>query len=273
MKTALVTGSNSGLGNALCETLRSAGFQVVATARDTSQLPPSNAHRLSLALDVNNPQQIDDVVHQAVQWAGKIDVLINNAGFGQMGPLLELTQQQLTHQLNTNLIAPLRLAQAVVPHMPRHSGAVIVNIGSISATVSTPFAGAYCASKAAIQRASDALRMELKPLGIHVMTVQAGAIASQFAHNAHQALPKQSGLYHSVAEQIQNRANASQANPTPAHQVAGRIVAQLGRRTPVNRLRTGYGAWTYPLMAWLPSKLTDAILCRRFGLHRKFNAD
>lgn len=273
MKTALVTGSNSGLGKALCETLLSAGFRVVATARDTSQLPPSNTHRLSLALDVNNPQQIDDAVNQAAQWAGKIDVLINNAGFGQMGPLLELDHQQLSHQLNTNVIAPICLAQAVVPHMPRHAGAMIVNIGSISATLSTPFAGAYCASKAAIQRASDALRMELKPLGIHVMTVQAGAIASQFAHNANQALPEQRGLYHSVATHIQSRANASQTNPTSAHQVANSIVAQLSRRTPVNRLRTGYGAWAYPLIAWLPSKLTDMLLCRRFGLDCTFKED
>lgn len=270
MKTVLITGCSSGLGKALCQQARASGYRVVATARNGDRLPKEDEYLLPLQLDVNQPEQVSRCIAEAVAWAGKIDILINNAGFGQMGPLLTLPMDKLRLQMETNLVAPLAMTQAVVPHMPRHAGAAIVNIGSISALLSTPFAGAYCASKAALHRAGDALRMELKPLGIHLMTVQAGAIASEFANNANQLLPDTDGEYHQLSNQIKNRADASQANPTPATRVAGEIFAALAKPSPTNYLSSGYGSRLYPLLARLPHRLTDWLLCRRFGLNKRF---
>jgi len=271
-KTLFITGCSSGLGRALCHAALDKGYRVVATGRELSRLPEPSERLLPLTLDVNNRQQMQAAVTQAVAWSGQIDVLINNAGYGQMGPLLELESDRLALQMRTNLLAPLQLIQMVVPHMPRHTASCIINIGSISATLSTPFAGAYCASKAALQSVSDALRMELKPLGIHLITVQAGAIASAFASNANQALPSLTGEYQQLAAQVRSRADASQAKPTPAAQVAETILAELDKSRPANRLRVGYGARLYPLLAKLPSRVSDWILCRRFGLNSRFES-
>ena len=270
MKTIFITGCSSGLGRALCEEALAIGFRVIATARDSTCLPQRTENLLPLALDVNDSEQIAYAVRIASAWADGIDILVNNAGYGQMGPMMSLQPEQVVRQMETNLIAPLKLIQAVVPHMPLHAGATIVNIGSISATLTTPFAGAYCASKAALQSASDALRMELKPMGINVMTVQAGAIASEFASNANRELPELSGEYAQLSEHIRSRANASQANPTPAKSVAEAIIFELKKSTPSNLLRTGYGAMLYPLLAKLPISITDWLLCRRFGLDKPF---
>ncbi len=110
-------------------------------------------------------------------------MLINNAGYGAMGPLLDGGTEAMQRQFETNVFSIVGVTQAFFPALRRSKG-LVVNIGSVSGVLVTPFAGAYCASKAAVHALSDALRMELAPFGIRVMEVQPGAIDTSFAKNA-----------------------------------------------------------------------------------------
>jgi NAD(P)-dependent dehydrogenase (short-subunit alcohol dehydrogenase family) len=161
-KTVLITGCSSGIGAALAHELLRRGQRVIATARRLEALQPlAAAGAQTLALDVVDAASIAAAV-SALQASepGGVDLLINNAGYGQFGALLDLEAEDLRRQFETNVIAPVMLTRALLPLLRQKPGACIANVGSISGLVATPFAGAYCASKSALHALSDALRME-----------------------------------------------------------------------------------------------------------------
>ena len=183
---ALITGCSSGIGRALAEAMRDAGYQVWACARKPADLASLQAAGLrALALDVNDAQAIARALAELHQEAGRLDVLVNNAGYGAMGPLLDAGAAGMRQQFETNVFSLVELTRACFTLL-RASQGLVVNIGSVSGVLVTPFAGAYCASKAAVTALSDALRMELAPFAIDVMEVQPGAIASRFGNTASQ---------------------------------------------------------------------------------------
>ena len=147
----------------------------------------------------------------------------------------------------------------------------MVNIGSVSGVLVTPFAGAYCASKAAVHALSDALRMELAPFAIRVLEVQPGAIDTHFAKNASaqaEQLIDQQSAWWPVREGIRARAKASQDNPTPATDFAEAVLKAVQKPVPPILLRHGNGSRALPLLAALvPRRLLQKILMRRFGLN------
>jgi short-subunit dehydrogenase len=268
MPTALITGCSSGIGRALADALRDAGYQVWATARK-----PDDIERLSAAgftarqLDVNDSQALTCLAEELET----LDLLINNAGYGAMGPLLDGGVDAMRQQFETNVFAVVGVTRALFPLLRRSQGTV-VNIGSVSGVLVTPFAGAYCASKAAVHALSSALRLELAPFGIQVMEVQPGAIASQFAsnaqHQAEQVLAADSAWW-PLREHVQARARASLDKPTSAAVFAQGVLAAL-RKSPVPAVvRLGNGSTALPLMArLLPRRLLDWALRKRFGLLR-----
>jgi NAD(P)-dependent dehydrogenase (short-subunit alcohol dehydrogenase family) len=266
----LVTGSSSGIGRAMCLALHRRGYRVVATARRLESL-----HELTdlgiktLPLDVNQPEQVEQTIAAVLDSEKRLDILINNAGYGQFGPLIELPLEQLQAQFQTNTFAPLRLIQQVAPVMRSQGKGMIVNISSISGVVPTPFAGPYCASKAALRAYSEVLRMELAPFGIAVVTVEPGAIQSNFGTAAAQRLiPLDSdSWYADIAEQVQTRAQLSQADATPADEFAERLVTMITTPRPPAVVRLGKKSRLLPfLKRWLPQRILDWILARRFGL-------
>jgi NAD(P)-dependent dehydrogenase (short-subunit alcohol dehydrogenase family) len=207
---------------------------------------------------------------------GRIDVLVNNAGFSQVGAVLDLQREDLRRQYETNVIAPMLVARAALPLLRaagkggsgRSSGAVIANIGSIVGLFTTPFAGAYCSSKAALHALSDALRMEVAPLGIHVVTVQPGGVRSSFGAHAQEAiqLPTDS-VYIGVEKGIRARALAGQVGATSAEEFVVPVVDALLKSRPPVRVRGGKGSTVLPwLKLLLPTRRFDAILSRKFGL-------
>ena len=271
--TILVTGCSSGIGEALALAYHEAGHTVYATARREEKLEALRARGLNtMTLDVNDQMSIDVAVTRIEEEHGAVDILINNAGFGAMGPLAEMPLSRLRRQLETNVVGPVALCQAVAPGMVRHGGGLIVNVGSVSADLVTPFAGAYCGSKAALHALSDALRMELAPFNIDVMTVAPGAIASRFGETAvagvsmHQ---KEESLYAPVRRDILARAGASQVGASSAGEVASAVYRASMRRSPPVILRVGNGSRKlYWLSRLLPRRLRDTLLMRRFGLLR-----
>ena len=183
---ALITGCSSGIGRALAEAFQQAGYQVWATARKAEDLAALSAAGFhAVQLDVNDGLALGQLAERLKTEAGGLDVLINNAGYGAMGPLLDGGVEAMRKQFETNVFALIGVTRALFPLLRQNKG-LVVNIGSVSGVLVTPFAGAYCASKAAVHALTDALRLELAPFSIEVMEVQPGAIASSFGANASQ---------------------------------------------------------------------------------------
>ncbi len=269
-KVALVTGAGSGIGRALALELQANNFKVYVTVRRQNQLAEQQALGLSpLLLDVNDQNAVHLAISQIEQEQQRLDLLINNAGFGAMGPVLDCSEAELQQQFQTNVFSIVSLTRRCLPLLAK-SGGTVANIGSVSADFVTPFAGVYCASKAALHALNTALRLELAPFGIHTVLVQPGAIASSFGNtaisHAEQLLSEQSPWW-PLREGIRLRAAASQQKPTPAHQFAHKVVKKLQQNPPPRRIRAGYGSVVLPLLAaLLPEFLLDAILRRKFVL-------
>lgn len=269
---ALITGCSSGIGRALADAFQTAGYRVWATARKAEDLAALQAAGFIAAqLEVNDAASIERLGARLNEEAGGLDVLINNAGYGAMGPLLDGGAPALQRQFETNVFSIVGITRALFPLLRRKRG-LVVNIGSVSGVLVTPFAGAYCASKAAVHALSDALRLELAPFGIGVMEVQPGAIASSFGANASreaEQLIGEGSPWWPLREGIRARANASQDHPTPASQFARELLAAVQGGKRPRLLRLGNGSRALPLLATLiPKGWLDAVLKKRFGLNR-----
>jgi len=248
------------------------GQVVWATARNLASLAALASQGIHTAqLNVTEPNSYVAAIQQVLRESGRIDILINNAGYGLMGPLLELEPEAIRQQLETNSIAPIAVTQAVAPSMIAQGSGLVVNIGSVSGVFTTPFAGAYCASKAALHSLSDALRLELAPFGIQVMVIQPGAIQSSIGRNAEALLAqtlKQNSRYQSLEPVIRDRANASQQGATPTDVFAQAVVAAC--RNPKPMVRIGKKSFLLPfLQRWLPVQWRDRLLNKRFELNSR----
>jgi len=184
-QVVMITGCSSGIGRALVREFARQGHRVLATARSPESIEDLNGETIRTAqLDVTDPASIERAVDGALDLFGRIDIVVNNAGYGLIGPVAELDLDELRTQLETNVVGVVAVIRAVVPQMVERRSGRIVNIGSVSGVTATPFSGAYCASKAAVHLISDSLRMELAPFGIRVITVQPGAVESRFGERA-----------------------------------------------------------------------------------------
>lgn len=264
MPTTLITGCSSGIGLATARALKAAGHQVWATARNAEAVARLAAEGFTARqLDVTHPGAVRALAAELPA----LDILINNAGYGAIGPLLDMPAAALHAQFDTNVFALLAVTQACLPHL-RASGGLVVNIGSVSALLVTPFAGAYCASKAAVHAISDALRMELAPLGVRVMEVQPGAIGTRFADHASthaEGHLSEASPWWPQREYIRHRAQASRQHGSTPEAVAQAIARALPH--PPRVLRVGRGSRVLPwVVRWVPATVLEAVLRRRFGV-------
>ena len=273
LPVVLISGCSSGIGRALADAFKAAGYQVWAGARKAADLELLSAAGFhAVELDVNDAGVIAQAVERLGSEAGRLDILINNAGYGGIGPLLDGGVDAMQKQFETNVFSLVGVTRACFPLL-RASQGLVVNIGSVSGVLTTPFAGAYCASKAAVHSLSDALRMELAPFSIEVMEVQPGAIASNFGANASQhaeQLISESSPWWPLREGIRTRANVSQEKPTPTAEFAHGVLRAVQRSPRKRLLRLGNGSQSLPLMArLLPQGLLEKALMKRFGLSGK----
>lgn len=179
--TVLITGCSSGIGRATAEAFLEDDWTVYATSRDERDLTELAARGCETAsLDVTDREQVDALVDDIGARTGGVDCLVNNAGYGQFGPLEDVPDELLQHQFDVNVFGPHRLIRAVLPNMRRRNEGTIINISSVYGRVTSPGAGAYAASKFALEALSDTLRNEVDSLGIDVVVVAPGPVETNF---------------------------------------------------------------------------------------------
>ncbi|HVT10563.1 MAG TPA: SDR family oxidoreductase [Polyangia bacterium] len=190
-RSVLVTGSSSGFGRAVAERFASRGWRVFASMRDPArgaalrELAAAKGWRLSTPpLDVTDGASVDAAVGALLrETAGRLDVLVNNAGYYAYGPLEETTPDELRAQLETNVVGVHRVTRAVLPAMRRRGDGAVVTIGSVSGRVALPIVGPYHASKWALEGMIESWRLELAPFGIRVSLVEPGMFATALYAN------------------------------------------------------------------------------------------
>jgi short-subunit dehydrogenase len=267
----MITGCSSGIGRALSVEFHRRGYKVIATARRIESVEALRNQGIATeTLDVTDRQEANRVVHTILERERRIDILVNNAGFGLFGPTLDLPHEELVSQFQTNVFAPLNLIRLIAPAMRNQGGGIIINIGSISGVVTTPFAGAYCASKAALHSFSDALRMELAPYGIRVVSVQPGGVQSDFGKNSGRSakrIMKPDSWYDGLKDSILSRAQVSQVGATASEEFARKLVGLVEGGNPPPIVRIGSRSFSLPfLKSVFPAALLDSIFRKKFGL-------
>jgi short-subunit dehydrogenase len=204
-RVVLVTGASSGIGKSTAIVLKEAGFEVYASARRVEKMQDLKSKGIHLmALDVTEEISIQKVVSAILQKEGRIDVLVNNAGYGSYGAIEDVSMEEARRQFEVNIFGLARLTQLVLPSMRKNHYGKIINISSVGGKLYTLFGGWYHATKHALEGFSDSLRIELLPFGIDVVVIEPGGIKTEWGIIAAENLRKTSlnGAYQERANKV-----------------------------------------------------------------------
>jgi NAD(P)-dependent dehydrogenase (short-subunit alcohol dehydrogenase family) len=250
-KSVLITGCSSGIGEATAARLVRSGWDVYATARRPETLSAlADAGCTTLALDVTDEGSMTSAVDAVLRGAGKIDALVNNAGYSQSGALESVDVDDVRRQFETNVFGLLRLTQLVLPSMRAQRSGRIVNIGSMGGKLTFPGGGAYHASKYAVEALSDALRFEVAGFGIRVVLIEPGLITTNFEAAVAAGMPSGEGPYADFNAAVQKSTSEAYDGPMarlggPPEAVAKTIEKALTKSRPRPRYLgtpSAYGA-------------------------------
>ncbi|CTQ50517.1 oxidoreductase [Jannaschia donghaensis] len=186
-KVWFITGASRGMGLEIAKAALAAGDRVVATGRDVGTVEaalPKGDDVLALALDVTDAGRAEVAVGEAVERFGRIDVLVNNAGYGQLGVFEEIEAKTIARQFDTNVHGLMHVTRAVLPVMRAQKGGHVFNISSVGGALGFDIAGIYCATKFAVEGFSECLALEVKPFGIGVTIVEPGFFRTDFLHDS-----------------------------------------------------------------------------------------
>jgi NAD(P)-dependent dehydrogenase (short-subunit alcohol dehydrogenase family) len=261
---ALITGASSGLGMDFALRLIKEGYTVYGAARRVDRMNEIEAAGgLTLALDVTDDRSMVDAVARILDEQGRIDVLINNAGYGQFGALEDVPIAEGRRQMETNLIGVARLTQLCLPTMRAQRSGRIINISSIGGKLAMPLGGWYHASKFALEGLSDSLRNEVRPFGISVVVIEPGGVQSEWASIATGEATRYSigGAYADLVKSF-NKMQGSLKLP-PASVISDLIVKALRAKRPKARYKGGHLA--VPLL-FVRRLLSDRMFDRLISL-------
>lgn len=285
MKTILITGATAGIGRHAALELVRRGHHVIASGRREAALKllekeagslTKNGGRLDiLTLDVTDNASVAAAAAEvdALTDSRGVDVLVNNAGYGQMGPVEEVSDAELRRQYDTNVFGLMAVTRAFLPRMRARGDGRIVNVGSIGGRYTFPLMGAYNSTKYAVESLSDALRNELAPFGIDVSIIEPGPIATEFNDRAMDTIDASAyvgSAYAPIvakAERFRKQFEASAAGP----EVTTRAIvhASLSRRPRVRYVVPRMAAFMLAVLSFLPTRLIDLVMQRAAGLTRK----
>ena len=237
-----MTGCSSGIGRATAIEAARRGHLVFATARRREDVADLTARGIeTAALDVTDPVSIAEAVKGTLAGSGRIDALVNNAGYGQYGAVEDVSPDEWRAQFEVNVFGALAVLRAVLPSMRKARSGTIVNVSSLAGKVTVPFAGAYCASKHALESISDALRVELAPWRIRVVVVEPGPIETHFGNRTRQATARilstpgpYSGFYENAEKASEKEFQRGRRGPDAVARV---IVGAIESRRPRTRYR------------------------------------
>ena len=265
-KVILLTGASSGIGYQTAEYLAKQGHRVYGAARRVElieALAPIGVK--ALRLDVTSDESIEAAVAEVMRAEGRIDVLVNNAGYGSYGAVEDVPLDEVRRQFEVNLFGLARLVQCVLPHMRRQQSGTIINISSMGGHFTAYFGAWYHATKYALEAFSDALRMETRPFGIRVVLIEPGAIKTPWGDIAADHL-EESARGGAYAPQANAAAKALRrlyrsallSQPTVIAKAIGRAV---NARRPKTRYLVGFGAKPLVLLhTLLPTRWFDYLM-------------
>ena len=268
---ALVTGGSSGIGESTARALLAKGFTVYAVARRVDRMAGLAAEGVhTFAMDVTEDASMVTGIDRVVAEQGRLDVLVNNAGYGSYGAVEDVPIDEARRQFEVNVFGLARLVQLVTPHMRAQRSGRIINISSIGGKFYEPFGAWYHATKFAVEGFSDSLRMELRPFGINVVLIEPGPIRTEWNELARDSLLERSGdgpyaewarKAHGVMERFDEPSRAS----TP-EEVADKIVKAATVSRPAARYPVGRGARVITTSRdLLPDRVFDEVVSRTYG--------
>ncbi|MEM3065147.1 MAG: SDR family oxidoreductase [Candidatus Nitrosotenuis sp.] len=248
-KVALVTGSSSGIGFETALALGREGYHTYATMRNTKKSGPlleaakkENLPISVIELDVDKPESVKSAVSQIVKEKQRIDVLVNNAGYGIFGCLEDLTMEELRAQFETNFFAIAHMIQEVAPIMRGQKEGCIVNVSSVAGRIGFPGTPAYISSKFALEGLSESLRYELSPFGINVIIIEPGVIKTNFFESMKMATPKPDSPYKDMTHKVVSGIKMMAEMGTHPKEVASVIVKAIKEKNPLPRYPVGNDA-------------------------------
>jgi len=274
VKVALVTGASSGIGDATARKLHALGYTVYGAARRTDRMADLAAAGIRvLSMDVTDAASTEGGIKQIIEATGRIDALVNNAGYGSYGAVEDVPLAEARGQFEVNVFGAAQLIQLVLPHMRAQRGGTIVNITSMGGKIHTPLGGWYHATKFALEGLSDCLRLETAPFGIHVVVVEPGSIRTEWGQIAADNLRAVSGegAYQAQADAMAaslTPGSGSRARLTSGPSVIADTVAKaVTARRPRTRYAVGFGAKPLIFMRRaLPDRGFDALIRRATGV-------
>lgn len=261
-RRALITGCSSGIGRATAAAFLAEEWDVVATARDVLDIDDlAERGCRTRTLDVTD-EDAAAVIEDVIAETGRLDCLVNNAGYAQVGPLEDVPPSRLRRQFAVNVEGPHRLARAVLPHMRERGDGTIVNVSSVLGRVALPGTGAYAASKFALEAMSDALRAEVDSFGVDVVVVEPGPVATNLRARAGRELATMDRTdgYEPLYSMIDDwRALGGGPMRSDPDDVAAVIVNAASSTQPDARYPVGTLGPLGTLARFLPARIRDAV--------------
>lgn len=230
-QVALVTGSSDGIGFATVKYLAAKGYCVAATMRNghcsAAELLVKSPHLRIYELDVTNSHQIDITVKKIINDFGRIDILINNAGYGLLGPFENASDQQIMRQINTNLMGVIRLTKAVIPYMRLQKSGLVINISSNAGRIAFPYYSYYNATKFAVEGLSESLAHELAPFGIRVKVVEPGPVKTNFFKRSADYIDTSGTIYANQVKRVYSIMRGANSQFTIPPDVVAKMIYEI----------------------------------------------
>lgn len=262
MQTVIITGASAGIGLAVAETLGRHGYRVYGFSRRQA----SSAHFTSLPVDITVADEVQRAVAQVLAEAGRIDVLINNAGRGMVGAVEDAATAEIRTLMDLNLIAPVEMMRAVLPVMRQQGKGKIINVSSIGSEMGLPFRGFYSASKSALDKITEAMRYEVSQWNIDVCVLHLGDIRTGIADSRVKSAV--SPPYQSIFDKVYGLMNAHVDDGTPPEDVANYVEGLLNK--PSWKAHYYFGKFGQkigvPLKWLLPQSLYENLMRKYNGL-------
>jgi short-subunit dehydrogenase len=263
-KVALVTGASAGIGKSTAETLLKDGYIVYGAARRVDKMDDiKKMGVITLKMDVANEASMVSGINDIIKAEGRIDVLVNNAGFGSYGAIEDVTMSDAKYQIEVNVFGLARLTQLVLPHMRAQNFGKIVNITSIGGKAAMPLGGWYHASKFAVEALSDSLRLEVRQFGIDVIVIEPGGIKTEWGNIAFNSMQKVSGntAYEGWVQKSAKLFENSFDKASEPSLIANLIKRAITVKKPKARYHAGYmsGPLIF-LKRWLSDSMFDKMI-------------